>query len=37
MGSGKSSLFSAILGEMIFDVKKYSPQINIDGKIAFVS
>lgn len=36
VGSGKSSLIQALIGEMLYDSENH-PSINIDGSIAYVS
>ncbi|CAD8136284.1 unnamed protein product [Paramecium pentaurelia] len=37
VASGKSSLISAILGEMVYNVSRLPPMIKINGRIAYVS
>ncbi|CAD8052568.1 unnamed protein product [Paramecium sonneborni] len=37
VASGKSSLISAILGEMVYNDSGFAPKIKINGKIAYVS
>ncbi|CAD8141597.1 unnamed protein product [Paramecium octaurelia] len=37
VASGKSSLISAILGEMVYNVSRQPPKIKLNGNIAYVS
>ncbi|CAD8149098.1 unnamed protein product [Paramecium pentaurelia] len=37
VASGKSSLISAILGEMVYNVQRQAPTIKINGRVAYVS
>ncbi|CAD8048099.1 unnamed protein product [Paramecium sonneborni] len=37
VASGKSSLISAILGDMVYNVSRWPPTIKINGNIAYVS
>ncbi|CAK90929.1 unnamed protein product (macronuclear) [Paramecium tetraurelia] len=37
VASGKSSLISAILGEMVYNISRQPPKIKINGNIAYVS
>ena len=37
VGSGKSSLIQAIIGDMIYDIEQTRPSVKLNGSVAYVS